>query len=308
MLIGTDPEFFVVNKGGKVISAISILEKHPKEKKKQLSSNTQIFYDNIQLEMNISPANSSDRLVNNIRKAINETFESIYPNTIVAKSQHDFSLDQLMHEDSMVFGCEPEFCAYEMKQICPPFVEKGNGFRTAGGHIHIGDDKGTYPLRASEDLLSPEKAIPIVKLIRMLDIFLGIPSVIMDNDSTSKTRRTMYGKAGSHRIKPYGCEYRPQGNFWLRSPRYSYIVFNLVSYTVNLVKDNEFMKKFIDSELNNLYDWQSVVTCINTQDKKLARKIYENLISKYMPSEYTREIAFLSEMTVSSNLLNEWSR
>ena len=38
-------------------------------------------------------------------------------------------------------------------------------------------------------------------MVKLLDIFLGIPSVIIDPD---KKRRKLYGKAGAFRLTKYG--------------------------------------------------------------------------------------------------------
>ena len=42
-------------------------------------------------------------------------------------------------------------------------------------------------------------------LVKYMDAFLGIPSVVKDKD---KKRRSLYGKAGCFRLTDYGVEYR----------------------------------------------------------------------------------------------------
>lgn len=44
-----------------------------------------------------------------------------------------------------------------------------------------------------------------LSLVRYMDVFLGIPSVVKDKD---KKRRSLYGKAGCFRLTDYGVEYR----------------------------------------------------------------------------------------------------
>lgn len=63
--------------------------------------------------------------------------------------------------------------------------------RSAGFHIHIGYDKPNVETS--------------VKLIKYLDMYVGLPSILYDNDVR---RRTLYGKAGSFRLTEYGLEFR----------------------------------------------------------------------------------------------------
>lgn len=55
------------------------------------------------------------------------------------------------------------------------------------GHIHIGYNNPEI-----------EKSVDIIKA---MDLFLGIPSILMDKDTL---RRSRYGKAGAFRFKSYG--------------------------------------------------------------------------------------------------------
>lgn len=44
-----------------------------------------------------------------------------------------------------------------------------------------------------------------LEIVRYMDVFVGIPSLLFDNDTR---RRSLYGKAGSFRLTSYGLEYR----------------------------------------------------------------------------------------------------
>ena len=54
-------------------------------------------------------------------------------------------------------------------------------------HIHIGYDNNN--IDAS------------LRLVKYLDLYLGVPSVLKDKD---KRRRSLYGKAGCFRLTSYG--------------------------------------------------------------------------------------------------------
>ena len=56
--------------------------------------------------------------------------------------------------------------------------------------------------------------IKAMEITKQLDFVLGVPSVLLDRDGL--TRRSLYGKAGAFRPKPYGAEYRVLSNFWLK--------------------------------------------------------------------------------------------
>ena len=59
--------------------------------------------------------------------------------------------------------------------------------RSAGFHIHVG---------------YPQNNIDVsVQMLRYIDVYVGIPSILYDTDSE---RRKLYGKAGCFRLQPYG--------------------------------------------------------------------------------------------------------
>ena len=49
-------------------------------------------------------------------------------------------------------------------------------------------------------------------MIKLLDVFLGVPSVIIDPD---KERRKLYGRAGAFRLTKYGFEYRTLSSYMM---------------------------------------------------------------------------------------------
>jgi len=67
-------------------------------------------------------------------------------------------------------------------------------------------------------------------LVKQLDCYLGLPSVVWDRDAK---RRQMYGAAGAFRPKPYGVEYRVLSNAWLLNEKRMRFVFNQTVKAVN---------------------------------------------------------------------------
>ena len=100
-------------------------------------------------------------------------------------------------------------------------------------------------------------------LIKYLDMYLGVPSVLKDDDTK---RRSLYGKAGCFRLTPYGLEYRVLSSHFL-------------STKITLAWVWKGIVKAIDArnEGSPLADPELVQKAINESDKELAEK----LIKKY---------------------------
>jgi hypothetical protein len=58
-------------------------------------------------------------------------------------------------------------------------------------------------------------------MVKLMDLYLGLPSLIHDSGPEANERRTLYGAAGAHRPKPEypGGEYRSLSNFWMKDAR-----------------------------------------------------------------------------------------
>jgi hypothetical protein len=142
-----------------------------------------------------------------------------------------------------------------MKVVNPP--ECNNTFRSCGGHVHIGYDGGVdfeQPDHMTEE--EYEEAIfqismDRVGVVRMCDLFLGIPSLLIDKDPTSKNRRNLYGQAGTHRpCQQYGVEYRSMGNFWLARPSLVELVYDLATIAAKMVMEDRCHEKIWEDEIN----------------------------------------------------------
>ena len=124
----------------------------------------------------------------------------------------------------------------------------------------MGDSEGTYPLMAPftpDD--KKERIMGRVWTIRMMDLFVGIPSLIIDHDPTSVKRRDLYGGAGTHRIKEkYGVEYRSLSNFWFKSPKLTRLIYKLTRFTYEFCKEKGYEKVW-----EVVYDPSRLKKCIN---------------------------------------------
>jgi Phage phiEco32-like COOH.NH2 ligase-type 2 len=155
--------------------------------------------DNVALEFNIPPSHSKAEFVSNLVKATGFLEAQIcapYGWTFDKRSAISFAMEELDDPRAFVFGCDPDYNAWTGR-VNPRPHSDDRALRSAGGHVHIGcKSLGVKPR----------------EVIRACDLYLGVPSVLMDN---GELRKQLYGKAGAYRVKPFGVEYRTLSNFWI---------------------------------------------------------------------------------------------
>lgn len=297
---GSDPEFMVFDKNGSIKSAIGIV-KGTKAKRIDLGNGHKLFYDNVLCEMNVSPGTDESEVIGLFADCFKRAATAIYPYRLRPQASCIYPPRECEHEDAKVFGCEPEFCAYEMQQLNPPTCEPGNTFRSAGGHIHLGCDTEVWPLKApienvgTDDEDCSKRDWGRLWVVRMMDLFVGVPSLFIDHDSTSKARRQLYGKAGTHRPKDYGVEYRATSNFWLQSPKLTSLVYRLACFVVSFVGEQGHMQLWEDESTCKAYKIEDLREAIDNSNDAIARKLMEEIVKKYLPSKLYSEIFAMSQ-------------
>jgi hypothetical protein len=199
--LGCDPECFLQDAAGSLISVIDKIggtKLNPQPL--PIGEGLAVQEDNVALEYNIPPSGSQEDFTKNVQRAM------YYLSTRVAElglqfshvSAASFPMEQLMDPRAMEFGCDPDFNAWANGRRNPRPKAADNTLRTAGGHVHVG-----------HKFMTKRAAIDFIKF---MDLYLGVPSVVMDKGDL---RKQLYGKAGAYRIKPYGVEYRSLSNFWV---------------------------------------------------------------------------------------------
>jgi len=242
MRLGCDPETFLVDKNGKPISAIGYI-KADKWNPMQIPDMPKGFTlqeDNVSLEYGIPPAASAQEFIGSINAVMQKSLDYLPELSFSKLSCIIFPEDQMEHPLAHIFGCEPDFDAWADKENRKP--EPPHPFmRSAGGHIHVETEKDGK------------------SVVRLMDLFLGVPSVLMD---TGEDRKKLYGKAGAHRIKPYGVEYRTLSNFWIFSDR-----------LIQWAWDNT--QRAVESELDVSAYADRILQAINGNDKVVAKQLVE---------------------------------
>lgn len=232
LMIGSDPECFLRDKEGKLVSAIGIIDGTKSCPLK--TANGSIQYDGLAAEFNSKPSSNVSDFIYNHKLIINDLELYLAPldlkldfiTTILATEL----LSDPNNKEAFISGCESDFDAWNLCKN-EPASYLNNDHRCSGGHLHISFDQAVN---------SP---ISRLKMVKALDLILGVPSILHDDD---KLRRTMYGKAGAFRPKDTlteepdeydGLEYRTLSNFWLKSEELMRFVWNGVELCYNNLEE-----------------------------------------------------------------------
>jgi len=271
--IGTDPEFFLRDKdSGKMVSAIPYVE-GTKHEPVELPSGGTVQRDNVALEFATPPAKDGEDFVNKVRNAFMDIMKNLPDNlSLETIPSADFDEDQLDHPEARLFGCSPDYDAWEL-QINPP-PEARSSFRSCGAHIHVGHVEGD----GNEFLLNP---VGKVFTVRMMDLFHGVISTILDNSKEAIERRKLYGKAGAHRPTDYGVEYRTLSNYWMKSPQLVMLMDCLVQDILAVMRksDPELLTDLdAGPEILKVVGAEVIQSTINNGDVNKAKEILSEVL------------------------------
>jgi hypothetical protein len=218
--IGCDPELFVTQ-DSKFRSAHGLI---PGTKEAPFRvRNGAVQVDGMALEYNIDPVDNADDFVRFNQSVMQQMKDMVpgYDFAIVPSCKFNGNHFRAQPEEAKELGCMPDYNAYTGK--ANPRPDNKTTMRTASGHVHIGFCEDTDPS-------SDEHMIRCATLIKQLDCYLGLPSLLFDRDVQ---RRKMYGAAGAFRPKSYGVEYRVLSNAWLLNENRMRFVFNQTVRAVN---------------------------------------------------------------------------
>lgn len=271
--LGADPEVFIVNKEGVPWGAAQTEVTGTKEKPQPRPYGA-IQVDGLALEYNIHPVDNIEDWVRLHKEAMVDV------ETFAKKIGCRISTASLLHfdkyiettkpdpeGDELLFGCDPDFNADTLKENVMPDVSEDIKFRTTGGHIHIGIEKWEELHGGDKDIANMMAA----RIVKALDLLLGVPSVSLDNGFE---RKKLYGKAGAYRVKPYGVEYRTLSNFWVFDEQSMRAAFETVT---GLFEEDVFnlLVGFADEKRDE------VVSCINENKKELQVELTKDLVEKF---------------------------
>lgn len=242
LTIGADPELFA-KQGGKYVSGHGLVPGDKANPHPVLNGAVQV--DGMALEFNIDPANSEDGFVFNLQSVMAQLRDMVPEHEVVADPVAHFTPEymDLQPEEAKELGCDPDFNAWNGGRINPK-PDNTLPMRTGAGHVHLGFCEGA-------DITSEHHVDMCCRIVRQLDFYLGLPSLLFDTDVQ---RRDMYGQAGAFRAKPYGVEYRVLSNRWLSDEKLMRWVFaNTNAAVVALREGRDLAQEFgdITSIINN---------------------------------------------------------
>jgi len=230
--IGCDPEFFLREReSGKLISAIPHVA-GTKEEPQLLPKGGNIQRDNVAVEVATDPADSLEAFISNIGATLSEAVK-ILPTgcEIIAIPSANFDKDQLEHPEAQLFGCDPDYDAWDVRENDKPCAVD-NTFRSCGAHIHLGtdgQDENVFLLDFDGKL----------NTVKVMDCVHAIISTVLDSGQEAIDRRQLYGKPGAHRPKEYGVEYRVLSNYWLKSPVTVQLMYHLSQDVLGIVREDK---------------------------------------------------------------------
>lgn len=247
--IGADPEIFVGDNNGvrSIIDKIGGTKEYPLPL--PIGEGFAVQEDNVALEFNVPVSHSKRAFIRNITKAtrfLEQAMIDRHGLHFVKQSAVSFPMEELSDPRSFIFGCDPDFNAWTLAPNPRPTAEDKT-LRSCGGHIHVG-------------CLDVDPVLGV----RACDLFLGVPSTLMD---TGEKRKQLYGKRGAYRKKPYGFEYRVLSNFWVFDPK-------LIGWAYDNTKR---ALESVTAGLSVSDEDEAILDAIDNNNKKAA----EYLVKKY---------------------------
>jgi len=247
MLLGSDPEAFIVNtRTGQVVSSKRFTD-GTKDKPEELVGGYALLNDNILIEGNVPPASTREEFIANMTQL--HTFMSERAEKRLAHLEnHDcreINAELMMTDEAKEFGCSSFRDAWNgLIEIETP--QLNNNSRPAGCHIHIG----------IEDLTDYERQA----IVRAFDIFVTLPSIAI----TGQSYRTanLYGLLGACRLKIYGVEARSLGGHFFQ-PKYFGWIYDLTFLAVDYAFKNT----------ERINDFPNITTLIGTERQRIIKSL-----------------------------------
>lgn len=281
--LGCDPEFFI-RKNGEIVGSEQLI---PKEGITAYGGTGLTVIDGVQAELHPTPAMCREVLIRNIRACLISVRDAMAPKKMIADFSQMVEVSKVeldrMEEENKKFGCSASMNVHKKGKnktskinVDPLIYLK----RSAGGHVHIGAQKGVgwvnpdtrkYEMRENPTFTLLKD---YTTLIPVLDILVGNTCVLLDRDESNVERRKNYGRAGEYRLPSYGIEYRTLSNFWLAGSPLASLVFGLARMAVNLCEQSTEEHDY-RTKLMSLVNMKDIQSAINNNDFDLARKNFD---------------------------------
>ena len=234
-MIGTDPEFFILDDKGKPVPAWKFFP--PQRQKILIGQAGALFRDGYALEVNATPESCRGRFGNEVKGSLKHALAMLpkdYSFTSSPAVRIDLNDMNDAPPDCQIFGCDESLNAYTQKSSSVNLDAYDHPFRYAGGHMHISSSNCRFLESDADKFL----------FVKLCDLFVGLPLAYLFDDEANVQRRKYYGRAGECRFQKYpdgttGIEYRtPPPQLWndQRLMGLMFGVFRDLSYRYKVLK------------------------------------------------------------------------
>lgn len=177
-------------------------------------------------------------------------------------------------------------------KILSPEAHSEKGNFALGFHVHM--QVPTVLLRAPYK----ERNRTLTGLAQALDCLVGVPALLMEDNSNRRLGDGMYGKASDWRVSSYTFEYRTPGGFFLRHPDYALGLlslgavagYSLLSWAAQKSKNWKDLGKFPNyNEIKTAFSLPnySEIKCIfESPNKHLAGKMLPSIADNFKKLEF----------------------
>jgi hypothetical protein len=289
-MIGIDPECFIVDTKENLLPASRFV---PNVKKSAVQIGAGRYgYDNASLEFNPTAGSCLEGILYRMNTLMRTAKTQIRKKTkrFAFKYTPIIEIDPEIvyeHESLVEFGCDPSLRVSPSNKIerYAPANDPSIPLRSTGFHIHIGkydnDLQQSPGMRQLENFLcTPGQQI---RLVKMLDLMVGLPSVMMYPSEMDAVRRQFlgYGVAGEFRVQPHGIEYRTLSGWPLEHPEYVWMLCSMARDAYFMVRDQIYLFDEIDMP--------AVAETINTANVKQAKELWkevQNILKTFVPKSH----------------------
>ncbi len=293
LVIGSDPEFAVVDTNHRVVPATHFMFElgvkplywnQTKEARKSKEYYHPVFLkddyfkaimDGVAFEFTLPPVSISEpeRMFNNVQHGLKELSSLVkrYGYNVETKPTLLYDFFKYYEEGNElkewcgIFGCDPDKDAILKDVNDSPIVDvRKHPYRYFGGHIHVSD----------KDKLIKEYPEVFVKLMAITVGNLCIS--ISPYSDLEKKRAFHYGQPGRYRVQHYpngetGVEYRTPSNYWVTDLEAIKKVFYWTNVAYTIFENPEIAVKVINDFL------PQTIEAIKNSDQKLAASILNSL-------------------------------
>ena len=261
LLMGTDPELFVLDTSNQVIPSWMFLPKQPVVQ--PAYGQAYAYQDGFQAELYTRPEKCLAYLIDRIQNSLYTLYEKAkaYDSkaTLSWKTIGQCPMSDSFSDEQIQLGCAPSFNAYNLSPKLEGVKPRQYTKRPIGMHMHFGCGVHSHK--------------HFIKLTRLMDRIVGIPSVSILRGLEHPNRRKYYGLPGEYRTPTHGYEYRTISSAALVHPAVTHLHFELGRFAHGLLNSDqtsvvdEILDSITDEEVVDIITNLKVITAKNWSHK-----------------------------------------